>query len=108
MTAQQDLAGALASAFRKLEGGNGKAVPALDLPKLSVDLPGMGGRCILVPHSPDTPPLGAVVLAYVKTKGGGNQLRCAFWMDGEWKGRNLKPLKGEIEVWYHVEGEQDG
>ena len=108
MNARTRLETSLAAAMRTVASGQSEQVPALDLPTLVADIPGMGGRCELVPHSPETPPLDEVALSYVRVRGGGDALRCAFWMGGEWKGRNLKPLKGEVEVWYHVKGAEDG
>lgn len=103
MTARQDLKRAIGSAARDITASEVADIPVLDLPTLWVDLPAFGGRCRLIPHSPETPPGGAMTLAYINAGGCEKTLNPAFYCNGGWIGRNLKPLGRPVRVWYHIE-----
>lgn len=104
MSARNDLQAAVFNAIANVQAGD--MPPAIDGPRFVLTLPGLG-RWVLIPHSPETPP-GGGTLVYVGLEGAAETLQQAVWANGQWNGRNLKPLSRPVAVWYHMERERDG
>jgi hypothetical protein len=59
------------------------------------------GACNLVPQEGVEPADRAI--GYVELLGAETKLLMAFYQDGQWRGRNLKPLGVPVARWYRME-----
>lgn len=106
MMHRDKLRSAVIDAFSSISA-QGEGVPAaIDGPQWEVESPAFG-RCRLVPHSVDTPPLSDVSICYVALEGY-DTLTASIWSEGRFNTRGMKPLKRNVVRWYHMERLADG
>lgn len=58
------------------------------------------GACDLVPQDGLEPASHAI--GYVELEGAPGKLVMAFYQDGAWRGRNLKPFPAPVACWYKM------
>lgn len=58
------------------------------------------GECRLTPQSDE--PVQKFAIGYVAFEGDPDNLKLAMWRDGDWRDRQLRPLKGKVATWYKV------
>lgn len=59
------------------------------------------GPCRLIPHGMDEEPTSPI--GYVALEGQEQGALLAFYHDGVWRGRDMKPFPAKVVAWYSLE-----
>ena len=106
MTGSDKLRSAVIDAFSSVSATSEGVPAAIDGPRWEVESPAFG-RCRLIPHSVDTPPLSDVSICYVAFDAT-DHLTASIWAEGRFNTRGLKPFSRKVARWYHMERIADG